>query len=133
MKEKYEVRKLEVHSDQRGWVVEILRREHLKGKEFGQIYVTTANPGMIKANHYHKRKTEWFCVIKGEAKLAIRGVDDKKINEIIMKDDNLVVVKIPPNTIHAIKNIGNDMMYLISYVDEPYDSKDPDTFAERII
>ena len=133
MTEKYEIRKLEVHSDQRGWLAEILRKEHLKNKEFGQIYVTTAHPDMIKANHYHKRKTEWFCVIKGEAKLSLRELNDKKIHEIIMKDDNLIVVKIPPNTVHGIKNIGSDMMYLLSYVDESYNPEDPDTFVEKII
>jgi len=133
MTENYEIRKLEVHTDQRGWLAEILRKEHLKGKQFGQIYFTATRPTMARANHYHKRKTEWFCVIKGEAKLVIRGVNDKKTNEIIMKDGNLVVVKIPPNTVHSIKNIGNDMMYLISYVDEPYNPEDPDTFVEKII
>lgn len=133
MTEKHEIRKLKVHSDYRGWLAEILRREHLKNKKFGQIYVTTARTGMIKANHYHKRKTEWFCVIKGKAKLAIRRLNDKTSHEIIMGDDNLVVVKIPPKMIHGIKNIGKGMMYLLCYVDEPYNKDDPDTFVEEII
>jgi len=133
MTEEYEIRKLEIHSDHRGWLAEILRKEHLKRKEFGQIYVTTSNPNMIKGNHYHKRKTEWFCVIKGKAKLAIRKLNNKKIHEILMEDDNLVVVKIPPNVVHGIKNIGKDMMYLLSYVDEPYNPEDSDTFVEKII
>ena len=130
---KYEIRNLQVHSDERGWLAEILRKEHLEDKNFGQIYITTAQPGAIKANHYHKRKTEWFCVIKGKAKLVLRDINEGKKHEIIMGEDNMIVVKIPPKVIHAVKNIGEDVMYLVCCVDEPYNSNDPDTFQSKVI
>jgi dTDP-4-dehydrorhamnose 3,5-epimerase-like enzyme len=130
---KYEIRKLDIHSDERGWVTEILRREHLENKKFGQIYVSVSNPGKVKANHYHQRKAEWFCVIKGRAKLLLKNLGEEKIEEITLTDDNLITVKIPPRVVHAIKNIGNDLMYLLAYTTEPYNPKDPDTFNDESI
>jgi len=129
----YEVRKLKVHSDERGWLAEILREEHLDEKKFGQIYVTTINPGMSKANHYHTRKTDWFCLMKGKIKLVLCDLDGKEKKELIVDGDNLVVVKVPPKIVHGIKNVGDDVAYLLCYVDEPYDPDDPDTFVKKVI
>lgn len=128
----YEIIPLRLHSDERGWLAEILRREKVKS-EFGQIYLTTTKPGKVRANHYHKRKTEWFCVIKGKAKLFLKKVGGSNIEEIILREDRLMVVKIPPKVTHAIKNIGDEPMYLLAYTTEPYDSQDPDTFTDEPI
>jgi dTDP-4-dehydrorhamnose 3,5-epimerase len=131
--DKISIKKLEVKSDERGWLVELVRNEDLDKKEFGQIYVTTAFPGKVKANHYHTRKTEWFCVIKGKGMLFLKKLGENKVEKIIIGDDNLIVVKIPPKTVHAIKNIGEDVMYLISYVDEPHNPNDTDTIKEVLM
>ncbi|HJP19466.1 MAG TPA: WxcM-like domain-containing protein [Nitrospinota bacterium] len=123
------INKLDVKSDERGWLVEILRKENLqKEKGFGQIFVTVAKPGVTKGNHYHKRKHEWFCVIRGKGKLLLKDITSDESQEVLMGDENMVVVKIPPNVTHAIKNIGDEMLYLLIYIDEPFDQQDPDTF-----
>jgi len=59
------VNTIDVKSDERGWLAEIIRQEELvRTKEFGQFMVTTAYPSCVKGNHYHIRKFEWFCVLK---------------------------------------------------------------------
>jgi len=129
------ITKLDKKSDERGWVAEVLRFESIsnKKKEFGQIYMTTANPGFVKGNHYHIRKTEWFCVIRGKALLLLKDRKTGEEKEISMSGSELRIVEIPINVIHAIKNVGKDEMHLLAYIDESYNSSDPDTFMEKIL
>jgi dTDP-4-dehydrorhamnose 3,5-epimerase-like enzyme len=129
-----EIKKLEIKTDQRGWLAEILRREDLHpGREaFGQFFVTTAHPGVSKGHHYHLRKHEWFCVIKGRALLVLEDIDTKQRTEIPMGEDSMVTVELPLRSAHAIKNTGDDMMYLLAYTDEPFDPQDQDTQAYKL-
>ena len=127
-----EIKKLNVLSDDRGEFFEFIRKENINNK-FGQIYITTAFPEKVKGNHYHKRKTEWFCVIHGEGKLFLKDCLTKEQKIINMDQKNMVVVKIPSNVIHAIKNIGKEKMILLAHISESYNEKDPDTYKEIIM
>lgn len=123
------INKLDVKNDDRGWLAEILRKENLPEKNgFGQILVTVAKPGVTKGNHYHKRKEEWYCVIRGTGKVLLKENSSGQYQEVVMGDENMVAVKIPKNVTHAIQNIGNEMLYLLIYIDEPFNPQDPDTF-----
>jgi len=118
--------------DHRGWLIEVLRKEQVNGSEFGQIYLTTAHPAKRKGNHYHTRKTEWFCVVKGMGRLVLEDVETKERSEILMGEERLVTVKIPPGVAHMIENAGNEMMYLVIFVNETFSKDDPDTFPYEI-
>lgn len=86
---------LEVKRDERGWLAEVLRSRQLREgeKEFTQIYVTTANPGKTKGKHYHKRKTEWFCVVAGEAVLHLKDMRTGEEDSVPMGEKNMVTVR----------------------------------------
>ncbi len=127
---KLNVKKLEVHKDDRGWLAEILRPEDVGGSPFGQILVTTAHPGQIKGNHYHRRKREWYCVVAGRGKLTVTDRKTRETVELEMGERNMVSVEIPVGSLHAIMNIGSDEMYLLAYTDEPFNPSDPDTYYE---
>jgi len=128
-----EIRELKVLGDERGNFFEFLRKEYANLSDFGQIYITTAYPGKAKGNHYHKRKIEWFCVIKGDGELVLKDKNSGEQEIIKMGDSNKVVVKIPANVLHAIKNVGQDTLYLLAYISEPYNEEDPDTYKEELI
>ena len=121
------VKQLNVKKDERGWLAEIVTKEDVPNP-FGLILVTTAYPGKTKGNHYHKRKSEWYCVVQGNGLLAITDLASKKKTEIRIGKNNMALVKIPPNYLHSITNIGQEEMILISYVDESFNEKDPDTY-----
>ncbi len=131
--DKVRVKKLDVKADERGFVAEIVRIEDFenKSKQFGQIYVTTAKPGYTKGKHYHERKTEWFCVVKGKGTLTLIDKKTKKRQYIKMGEDNMVAVQIPPMVWHAISNSGKEDMYLVAYIDESFNPDDPDTIYEE--
>lgn len=125
------IKKLDVRSDERGWFAEILRADEVENPKLGQFYVTTATVGQTKGKHYHERKVEWFCVIKGKALLTLIENKSGEKQEIEMGDGNIVTVEIPPGVWHAIKNQGADDMFLVAHISEVYNPEDPDTFKKE--
>ncbi len=120
---------LDVKEDERGWLVEVLRREHLPDDSFGQFYVTTAKPGVAKGGHYHRHKREWFCVIKGGAEILLTNVETGEEKNLQMGEDNIITVGVKPGIAHLLKNTGNEMMYVLIYSDTPFDPDNPDTLS----
>ena len=53
-------KKLRVIPDQRGRLMEILRCDDPLFQKFGQVYMTTTYPGVVKAWHAHKIQTDFF-------------------------------------------------------------------------
>ena len=128
-----EIKTLKKHTDERGWLAEFFRPELVGNDKLGQVTITTAHPGIVKANHYHKRKNEWYCVIKGKMKLALKNNNTGEVETMILADEEFKLVKISPNISHGFKNVGDNMMYLLMYIDEPFDPQDPDTFPDVTI
>lgn len=121
------------HEDLRGWVMEILRREHLEIKKpFGQIYITTANPGYVKGNHYHTRKTEWFFLLQGEGELLLEDPESREKKCLHLSQGIPQTIKVPPGVAHALHNTGTSPMLVVAYIDEPYDPEDPDTLPWKL-
>lgn len=131
--DKVKIKRLEKKTDTRGFVAEILRAEDLENPDqrFGQFYVTTALKDQTKGKHYHNRKTEWFCVIKGKGLLTLVDKKTKDKKEIEMGENNMVCVEIPPGVWHAISNTDDSEMYLVAYISESFNPNDPDTFYEE--
>lgn len=127
-----ELKNIEKHTDERGWLVEILRDDEIQ-EAIKQIYFSTSKLGAIRGNHYHKRKVEWFSVVKGKAKLVLEDNESKEKAEVILSDDKPAIVKVPPNISHAIQNISDDEMYLIVIVNEVFNPDDTDTFYVKLI
>ena len=125
-----EARPLVQRTDNRGRVFEVLRREHVP-EEFGQVYVFTGSPGSVKGNHYHARKTEWFCVIGGKGELILFDKRSQQRESIILSGDNPTVVTISAGVAHAIRNLSDIEMVVLAYITEPYNPDDPDTFPFR--
>jgi len=123
------IKKLSIKSDFRGWLSEIIRPQDIKKVQFGQLILTVSYPGEVRANHYHKRKTELYCVIKGKAILTIINNVTRENEDILMEENKLALVEIPPNHFHSIENIGKEEMMLLVYVDESFNPMDADTYS----
>lgn len=129
-----EVKRLDVKRDERGWLVEVLRSDELRrGERFGQFLITTAHPGYIKGNHYHTRKFEWYCVIRGEGKLVLEDNSSGEREEMALREEELTLVMISPGITHAIENTGKDTLSVLIYIDESFNESDPDTFFKKIV
>jgi UDP-2-acetamido-2,6-beta-L-arabino-hexul-4-ose reductase len=122
------VRKIEKHEDARGWLIEVLRGDAIN-EEIKHIHFSISKPNAIRGKHYHKRKVEWFCVVKGVAKLMLEDVNTKEKKELILSEENPVSVEIHPYVAHTLQNIGSSEMHLLAIVNEVFDPKDTDTYG----
>jgi dTDP-4-dehydrorhamnose 3,5-epimerase len=133
MIEGVKVKKLKVMPDERGRLMEILRCDEEIYSKFGQVYMTTNYPGVIKAWHYHKLQDDHVCCISGMIKLVIH--DSRKssstkdeINEFFIGSHNPCLVKIPASCYHGWKCISSDESLVISIPTKPYNYKTPDEY-----
>lgn len=123
--------KLDVKRDERGSLVEVFKPEYIGASEMkGQFFVSTAHPGLVKGHHYHTRKTEWFCVIRGTGKLHLEHVRTGEKQTVVMGETNMVTVEISPQYYHYLENVGGNEMILLVYASEPFDPNDSDTFSK---
>lgn len=133
MIEGVKVKKLKVIPDERGRLMEIFRRDDEIFEKFGQVYMTTAYPGIVKAWHYHKIQTDNLTCIKGKIKLALYdarpgSITFKKIDEFVISLDDPKVVQIPPLVYHGFKCVGKDEAIVINTITETYSKANPDEY-----
>lgn len=128
---KYKIKELEIHSDKRGWLVEMLKQNELKEK-IKQVYVATIKPGATRGNHYHLKRTEWFFIIGGKAKLYLEDFKTKEKVSLELSAKKPIVITIFPKIAHAVKNSGKETIYLVSAQNTIYNPKNPDTFPYLI-
>ena len=65
------VKQLKVIPDERGRLMEILRADDAIFAGFGQVYLTTTYPRVVKAWHYHKNQDDYIACVKGMIKLVL--------------------------------------------------------------
>jgi len=114
------------NADGRGALVECLRGSQ-STLPFGQAYVTTVNPGIIKAWHLHKKQTDRMMVIRGIVRFA--AADEKTgvvLMDFIVDSSDPYLITIPPGLLHGFQNLGNDVAYIINVPDAEYDAEEPD-------
>ena len=129
------VKKLRTIPDERGRLMEVLRADDPEFIKFGQVYVTTAYPGVTKAWHYHKKQTDNFCCVKGMMKVVL--YDDREgsptmgeINEFFMGEHNEIMLQIPPFVWHGFKCISDTEAMVMNCSTEPYNAASPDEFRK---
>jgi dTDP-4-dehydrorhamnose 3,5-epimerase len=127
------VKKLNVIADERGRLMEILRCDDACFEQFGQMYMTTNYPGVVKAWHFHKLQTDNVCCLKGMIKIVLydarEGSETKgETNEFFIGDHNPMLVTIPPGIYHGWKCISNEESIVISAPTEPYNYQQPDEY-----
>src|SRR4030042_21022 len=65
------IKKLRVIPDQRGRLMEILRNDEDLFQKFGQVYMTTTYPGVVKAWHRHEKQADNIACVAGLIRMAI--------------------------------------------------------------
>lgn len=127
------VKILKVIPDERGRLMEILRADDECFQKFGQVYMTTAYPGVVKGWHYHKKQADNMAVVKGMMKIVLYDSRKKsatygEINEIFAGIYNPVLVHIPPLVYHGFKCISDEDAVVINTTTEVYNYSEPDEF-----
>jgi UDP-2-acetamido-2,6-beta-L-arabino-hexul-4-ose reductase len=117
----------EKRSDARGHLFEIIKLD-----DGGQFFFSTTKPGVIRGNHYHRRKIELFCVLRGEAVIRLRRLGETEVREFRVSGEYPEFVSIPVHCAHLIENVGDQELLTLFWSNEIFDAADPDTFPHPV-
>ncbi len=127
------VKKLKVIPDERGRLMEILRNDDEMFSRFGQVYMTTAYPGVVKGWHYHKVQSDNMAVVRGMMKIVLYDPRDGsptkgQVNVFFAGEHNPILVHIPPFVYHGFKCVSPEEAVVVNTPTETYNYKEPDEF-----
>lgn len=153
VKSPIEVESRSWHADGRGKLMECLRADspHFNSN-FGQSYVTTLKPGVIKAWHFHEYQIDRMVLLKGTVRFGcikkIESTVSKNINvqsitnenvtieavefgfetvlDLVVNDYDSKLIVIPPYIHHGFMNIGDEEAYVLNIPDNMYNYEEPD-------
>ena len=128
-----EKKNLRVIPDERGRLMEILRSDDPLFQKFGQVYMTTTYPGVVKAWHYHKRQHDNVTVVFGMLKLVLFDNREQsptrgELNEFFFGEHNPLLIHIPAGVYNGWKCISREEAIAVNCVSEPYDYENPDEY-----
>ncbi len=127
-----QIKLLKVIPDERGRLTEILRSDEAIFEKFGQVYVTTAKPGVVKAWHYHKIQADHWVCLAGRARIGLYDSREDSptrglTNEFIMTPEAPFLIKIPVLVYHGFSGADPAVDTMIMNIPtEPYNYTTPD-------
>ena len=129
------VKNLRLISDERGRLMEMLRADDKEFSKFGQVYVTTAYPGVVKAWHCHKLQDDNMTALSGMVKLVLYDDRDDSptrgvVNEFFIGDHNHILLHIPRFVWHGFKCISDREAMIVNVVTECYNYDNPDEYRK---
>ena len=127
------IKQLRVIPDERGRLMEILREDDPIFKKFGQVYMTTTLPGVIKGWHYHKLQEDNIAVVFGMLKVVLYDDRDDsptkgEVNEFFAGEHNPILIHVPIGVCHGWKCVSENEAIVINTVTEAYNYKNPDEY-----
>ncbi|MBU1317893.1 MAG: dTDP-4-dehydrorhamnose 3,5-epimerase family protein [candidate division Zixibacteria bacterium] len=125
------IKRLRTIPDERGFLMEVLRNDDDMFIRFGQVYITAAYPGVVKAWHYHHEQVDNFTIISGMAKFVLYDRRDDSptkgdVNEFFIGDRNPMLIQIPCGVCHGFKALGHETAIALNVPDREYDYEAPD-------
>ncbi|MEW6323755.1 MAG: dTDP-4-dehydrorhamnose 3,5-epimerase family protein [Nitrospirota bacterium] len=132
------IKDLKVLSDDRGFLMEMLRSDEPMYERFGQVYITGCKRGVVKGWHYHKEQTDHFICVLGRALVVLYDPRDGSPTKGAVEEYYLeappaasrpsILLKIPPYVYHGFTPSGCDEARIINVPTLPYRHEQPDEF-----
>lgn len=115
----------------RGRLLEIQRYDEEWYPGFGQVYVTTTFPGIIKAWYRHQKQIDQLIPIQGVMKLVLYDPHpclskSFTLKEFIIKKDNPTLIQIPPGLWHGFQALSSENLVIVHLNNRPFQSDCPD-------
>ena len=119
---------LRMNCDARGSFTELLRMEG-----HGQFSVNVSRPGIVKGEHWHNTKWEFFIVVSGHALIQERKIGSDEVLNFEVSGDRIEAVHMLPGYTHNIINLSQtENLVTLMWASECFDPNHPDTFREDV-
>jgi len=119
----YRLEPLKMHVDSRGYLVPI--REIIEQDEIGNIYITAAFKGAVKAWHYHNKQVDRLVCVKGRALvgLAFDSGEQVILEKVVLDEMIPQMLIIPKKVYHGYMSLTKEAV-LLNITDRLYDPED---------
>jgi len=124
---------LKASGDHRGIAFRPISDEELQSKKIFNLHLVSLKPGAVRGNHFHQYQNEVICVFGSRCKVAAVNNKTGEREEETIEENKQVLLKIPTNVTHAVKNIGDKTLYLLCYSDKEYNPNNHDAVLNRIL
>jgi dTDP-4-dehydrorhamnose 3,5-epimerase len=120
------IKKVEKYVDERGWLVEVWRRDELAEFDPAMAYLSLTKPGVIRGPHEHVYQSDCFIFAgPGSFRLYLwdRREDSPTKGEetkIAVGADKPTLVIVPPGVVHGYKCISEEAAISINLPDKLY-------------
>jgi dTDP-4-dehydrorhamnose 3,5-epimerase len=109
-----EIRSLIKYGDERGWLMELYRRDEINEPLFPVMsYISMTKPGVVRGPHEHVAQTDYFC-FAGPSSFRVFLWDNRSASPtyrnrmvVVAGEDQPSIVIVPEGVVHAYKNIGD--------------------------
>ena len=119
---------LKMNEDARGSFTELLKTE-----KCGQVSVNISKPGIIKGQHWHNTKWEFFIVVAGHGLIQQRKIGTDEVMNFEVSGDKIEAVHMLPGYTHNIINLSEtENLVTVMWANEQFDPNHPDTFFEVV-
>ena len=97
--------------DERGKIMHMLRHDAPHFEQFGEIYFSVVNPGVIKAWHIHSEMTLNYACVSGTIRLGLYDEREDsptkgEAQNLFIGESNYCLVRIPPGVWNGFKGVG---------------------------
>ena len=119
---------LKMNCDARGSFTELLRSD-----KCGQVSVNISKPGIIKGQHWHHTKWEFFIVVAGHGLIQLRQIGTDEVLNFEVSGERIEAVHMLPGYTHNIINLSDtEDLVTVMWANECFDPNKPDTFFEVV-
>ena len=120
---------LQVHADDRGVFMELLREDDPFYTRFGQSNFSITYPGVVKAWHYHRQQDDLWFVVSGMAQVGLHDLRQDsptcgQSDVFYLGEHNRALLYIPHGVAHGYRVLGSQPIGLIYHTTGVYDPKD---------
>ena len=92
-----------------------------------------SKPGIVKGEHWHNTKWEFFIVVSGHGLIQERKIGTEEVMEFEVSGDKIQAVHMLPGYTHNIINLSDtEDLVTVMWASEQFDQNYPDTFGEKV-
>jgi dTDP-4-dehydrorhamnose 3,5-epimerase-like enzyme len=96
------------------------------------VHLSSTKPGAVRGNHYHLRRREAIVLLPGAQWSLHWDEGEGSVAQQRAFDGSVaVMVLVPPGASHAVRNDGNDVLWLAAISSEKYDPAE--TVARKVV
>ena len=119
---------LKMNVDDRGSFTELVHTLNA-----GQVSINISKPGIIKGQHWHNTKWEFFIVVSGHGLIQERKLGSNDVIEFEVSGDNIQCIHMLPGYTHNIINLSEtENLVTVMYCNEIFNPQKPDTYFEKV-